>query len=267
MSKNKKIMLIMLIVLVVYGLFMFLVLGGTKKFKKTNTQIAIIMGDNATFTYNGSFWTYVELETTFDKLNWLKYDVYENNELIGNYSLWHSDKWYIFEGEGENRKPITLSEDFIALRADSSIKLTPFESKKIVDYSYVNAVLDSYGIQASYLTVDEVVSIDIDNDSNDENIYFISNSLPLDNSENFNFTIVFMEKKGEIYRIFTDIQEMDNSNGCKPFMRAVLDYDLDGEQEIIFACGELSARKQRDNIYKFKHNNSYDEFKLVVSNQ
>jgi hypothetical protein len=267
MSKNKKIIIIMLVVLAVYALIMFLVVGGTKKFNKTNNQITIIMGDNATFTYNGSFWTYVEFETTYDKLNWLKYDVYENNELLGNYSMWHNDKWYIFDGDEEHRKPVTVTEDFIALRADTSIKLTPFESKKIVDYSYVNAVLDSYGIEASYLTVDEVVSIDIDNDSKDENIYFISNSLPLDNPENFNFTIVFMEKQGEIYRIFTDIQEMENSDGCKPFMRAVLDYDLDGEQEIIFACGGLSARQQKDYIYKFKHVNSVDEFKLVVSNQ
>ena len=87
------------------------------------------------------------------------------------------------------------------------------------------------------------------------------------NPENFNFTIVFMEKKGEIYNIYTDIQEMENSDGCKPFMRAVLDYDLDGEQEIIFACGGLSARKQKDYIYKFNHNNTLDEFKLIVSNQ
>ena len=267
MSKNKIIIIIMLVVLAVYALIMFLVVGGTKKFNKTNNQITIIMGDNATFTYNGSFWTYVEFETTYDKLNWLKYDVYENNELLGNYSMWHNDKWYIFDGDEEHRKPVTVTEDFIALRADTSIKLTPFESKKIVDYSYVNAVLDSYGIEASYLTVDEVVSIDIDNDSKDENIYFISNSLPLDNPENFNFTIVFMEKQGEIYRMFTDIQEMENSDGCKPFMRAVLDYDLDGEQEIIFACGGLSARQQKDYIYKFKHVNSVDEFKLVVSNQ
>ena len=267
MSKNKKIMIVMLIVLAVYALIMFLVLGGTKKFKKSNTQITIIMGDNATFTYNGSFWTYVELETTFSKLNWLKYDVYENNELLGNYSMWHNDKWYIFDGDEENRKPVTVTEDFIALRADHSIKLTPFESNKITDYSYVNAVLDSYGIQASYLTVDQVVSIDIDNDSKDENIYFISNSLPMDNPEKFNFTIVFMEKQGEIYHIYADIQEMENSDGCKPFMRAVLDYDLDGEQEIIFACGGLSARKEKDYIYKFNHNNSVDEFKLIVSNQ
>ena len=164
MSKNKKIIIIMLVVLAVYALIMFLVVGGTKKFNKTNNQITIIMGDNATFTYNGSFWTYVEFETTYDKLNWLKYDVYENNELLGNYSMWHNDKWYIFDGDEEHRKPVTVTEDFIALRADTSIKLTPFESKKIVDYSYVNAVLDSYGIEASYLTVDEVVSIDIDND-------------------------------------------------------------------------------------------------------
>ncbi len=267
MSKNKKIMIVMLIVLAVYALIMFLVLGGTKTFKKTNSQITIIMGDNATFTYNGSFWTYVELETTYSKLNWLKYDVYENNELLGNYSMWHNDKWYVFDGDEEHRTPVSVTEDFIALRADSSIKLTPFESNKITDYSYVNAVLDSYGIQASYLTVDQVVSIDIDNDSMDENFYFISNSLPRENPENFNFTIVFMEKKGEIYNIYTDIQEMENSDGCKPFMRAVLDYDLDGEQEIIFACGGLSARKQKDYIYKFNHNNTLDEFKLIVSNQ
>ena len=267
MSKNKKIVIVMLIVLAVYALIMFLVLGGTKTFKKTNSQITIIMGDNATFTYNGSFWTYVELETTYSKLNWLKYDVYENNELLGNYSMWHNDKWYVFDGDEEHRTPVSVTEDFIALRADSSIKLTPFESNKITDYSYVNAVLDSYGIQASYLTVDQVVSIDIDNDSMDENFYFISNSLPRENPENFNFTIVFMEKKGEIYNIYTDIQEMENSDGCKPFMRAVLDYDLDGEQEIIFACGGLSARKQKDYIYKFNHNNTLDEFKLIVSNQ
>ena len=267
MSKNKKIIIIMLVVLAVYALIMFLVLGGTKKFNKTNNQITIIMGDNATFTYNGSFWTYVEFESTYDKLNWLKYDVYENNELLGNYSMWHNDKWYIFDGDEEHRTPVSVTEDFIALRADSSIKLTPFESNKITDYSYVNAVLDSYGIQASYLTVDQVVTIDIDNDSIDENFYFISNSLPRENPENFNFTIVFMEKKGEIYNIYTDIQEMENSDGCKPFMRAVLDYDLDGEQEIIFACGGLSARKQKDYIYKFNHNNTLDEFKLIVSNQ
>ena len=65
MSKNKKIMIVMLIVLAVYALIMFLVLGGTKTFKKTNSQITIIMGDNATFTYNGSFWTYVEFLLVF----------------------------------------------------------------------------------------------------------------------------------------------------------------------------------------------------------
>ena len=116
---------------------------------------------------------------------------------------------------------------------------------------------------SSKYTVEQEVSIDIDNDGNNETFYFVSNAFSLDYNPSKIFSIVFMVKNSKIYPIYTDIAPNTTNNGCKPYLSAVLDVDQDNIYEMVISCGKYSTETPSDMLYKLTD----DGFKIVISNQ
>ena len=259
--RDKKTYIVLIIVLVVFFGVM-LAMFGLQSLKESKQETILIVGDNTIWSHSEKRWYKITSNSSIQKLNWKKYKVFLNNKEFGDYSLWHDDKWYAFD---DKKNAVALDGNLFAYKANYNIKVYDFEVKDIEDDNiYVNQVLEEHNISTtSKLTTSSRISFDFDNDGEEEDFYLISNVFDLESNPNTIFSIVFMVKDNIIYSIYTDIQENDSFNGCKPFFNTVLDINSDKKYEFVLSCGKYSVEEQVDMLYKFED----DEFKIIISNQ
>lgn len=250
---------ILLIVLAIFALIMYLVLGKDNLSKGKNST-TIIVGDYTIWDYSNNSWLNITKKDTIAKMSWLDYDVYISNKKIGNYYLWHNDKWYIFDS---NKNSISREGPLLAFRSNHEIKVKNFTTRDITDYRYVEKVLQDNNISSKNYTVATETPLDIDSDGVNETFYFISNAFSLESNPNITFSIVFMVKNDQITTIYKDISNNNYTNGCRPYLTAVFDIDNDEIYEMVISCGRYSIQKPVDMLYKLTDKG----FKIVISNQ
>lgn len=258
--RKKKTYIIILIILALYFLVLYFTMG-KENVEKEKYSTTIIVGDYTIWSLTGKNWMNLSSETSINKLNWNKYNVYMDNKKIGNYYLWKDDKWYIFD---ENKKAINQSGKMLAYISNHDIDILDYKEEQITDYSYVHQVLKENGISTSSLfTTNLQTKVDVDSDGTTETLYVISNAFALDYIPDTIFSIVFIEKNGMIEYLYKNIDQNRNFNGCKPYLNYILDVDKDQKYEIIISCGKYSAQKQLDMLYKQTENG----FKIAISNE
>lgn len=258
--RSKKTYIIILIVLIVYFLVFFF-LFGKKNIDQEKYSTTFVIGDSTVWNYSGKKWVNITSETSMAKLDWQKFDVYVDNQKLGNYYLWHDDKWYAFN---DNKEAITITGKMLAYKSNHEIKIQEYKEEEITDFSYVHQVLKENNLStSSILTTSNQSTIDIDNDGIEEKLYLISNVFALDFVPDTVFSIVFMVKDGEIKYLYKDISKNTGFNGCKPYINYVLDTNNDNKNEIILSCGKYSDQKTVDMLYKYTEG----EFKIAISNQ
>ena len=259
--RDKKTYIVLIVILVVFFIVMFLVFG-LQSFLESKHETILIVGDNTIWSHSEKKWYRITSASSIQKLNWKKYKVFLNNKEFSTYSLWHDDKWYAFD---DKKSAVVLDGNLFAYKANYDINVYDFKEEKIEsDNIYVNQVLEDNNISTtSKLTTSTKITFDFDNDGVEEDFYSISNVFDLESNPNTIFSIVFMVKNNTIYNIYTDIQENDSFNGCKPFFNTVLDVNNDKKYEFILSCGKYSVSEQVDMLYKFEDN----EFKILISNQ
>ena len=258
--KKKKRYIVILAVLAIYVVIMVLVLG-KDMLVKSKDEATIVIGDTSIWVYKDKGWTNITNPQTISSLSWTEYNVYLDNQEYGKYYLWNDDKWYLFD---KNKKAIPREGTLLAIKSNYDIKVKNFTSKNIRNYYHVEKMLEQNDLStSSKYTVEQEVSIDIDNDGNNETIYFVSNAFSLDYNPSKIFSIVFMVKNSKIYPIYTDIAPNTTNNGCKPYLSAVLDVDQDNIYEMVISCGKYSTETPSDMLYKLTD----DGFKIVISNQ
>ena len=259
---SKKVYVVLLIIIAAFFTFMFLTFG-VDNVKQSNYSSTIIVGNSTVWDYNNKNWVNIRATTSIEKLNWNKFLVYSNNEKIGEYSLWHDDKWYVFD---DNKNSVKLDGDLLAISANFDVKVLPFQLEQLnnEDMKYVYAVL-----QKNNLNVDNKftslgkVRLDFDSDGVVENFYVMSNVFATDFTPKMIFSIVFMIKDDSIYYIYNDISENRSYNGCKPFFNSFIDTNNDNKYEFILSCGKFGSNNQVDMLYEFDEN----AFKIAISNQ
>jgi len=257
--RDKKVYIILFVVLIVFFVVMFLVFG-VENINQSKYSTTILVGDNTIWTYKNKNWVNVNTKSSISKLNWKKYNVFLDNKSFGNYYLWHDDKWYAFDN---SKNAVNLDGNFLAYQANFKMKILDFTQEEINDRTYVDAVLAENQISlSSQFTSSYKVSLDFDNDEKLEDFYLISNAFPLDFDPEKIFSIVFMVKNEKIYYIYNDVSENRSFNGCKPFFNSFLDTNNDKTYEFILSCGRYSVSEQIDMLYKFEN----DSFKIVISN-
>ena len=246
--------------MVVFGLVMFLMLG-VPNIRQGNLEATLIVGDNTTWIYKDQKWGFLRYNTSMEQFNWNEFHVFEDNQDMGDYLLWHDDKWYVFD---QNKKAITMNGKMVAYQANFEMKVKDFQETKVDDYTFVQQVLQENGIStSSKFTSIYKVLIDFDGDSVEEEFYVISNAFPLDFEPETTFSIAFMVKDNEIYMLYNDVSSNRGLNGCKPFYHTFIDTNYDGVYEVILSCGKYSATEQVDMLYQMIDG----EFKLLISNQ
>lgn len=259
MIKNKT-YIILLSCLAVFGIVMFLVFG-VGDIKSGTYSSTIIVGDSTIWSYSNKKWKNIFYKSSIEKLNWDTYKVYSNNKFLGNYLMYYSDKWYVFD---KKKNSIDVDGSLLAYNSNYKIDILDFSSENITVDSYVNQVLSDNNISlSSSFTSLSKASVDFDNDGNVEDFYLVSNAFPLDFDPEYIFSIAFMVKNEKIYYLYNDISKNTSFNGCKPYYNSFMDVNNDGVYEIVLSCGKYSASEQVDMLYNYTDNG----FKIIISNQ
>ena len=257
--KKKKRYVVILVILAIYLLAMFLLFGNY--IKKGKYETTIIIGQNTIWNYSDRKWINITSNSTIQELNWTKYNIYLDNKYTGEYYLWYDDKWYLFD---DNKNAIKKDGNLLAFRSNYDIKVHNFSTSEIKDYSYVKKVLSDNNLDInSKFTVNNQITLDIDNDGTEETIYIISNVFAIDFYSDTIFSIVFMVKDGKIHTIYQDIDKNYSTNGCKPYINTIFDIDADNKFEIVLSCGRYSINKPIDMLYQLTN----EGFKILISNQ
>lgn len=258
--RNKKTYIILLLVLIVFFVVMFLIFG-VNNIRQSKYDTTIIVGDNTVWTYSNNRWLDLKTRSSIEALNWKKYNLYVNNEKLGNYYLWHDDKWYAFD---DDKNAVVLDGELLAYRANFPVSILKYTEENITDRTYVDYVLEENNLSlSSQFTSFYKTSVDFDSDGEAEEFYVISNAFPIDFDPEMIFSIVFMVKNDTVYYIYNDISENRSFNGCKPYFTSFLDTNNDNEYELILSCGRYSTAEAVNMLYKFEE----DSFKIAISNQ
>lgn len=252
-----------LIGLLIYCLVMALVL------------LKIFKGDagyTTVFVDNFSKWIYVENKwvkipkTDIDNYTWKKYDLYYEQQKMGNYFLASiDDKWYIFD---DNKVSQNWKMGIIALGGDRKSRLDDITISDIEynEYDYVKEVLKSSKIKN--IDLDKVgykqkFRVDLDHDGTKENIYAVSNAQMQDEAVyDKTFTIIFLRKNNRntiIYKL-----ALDKSNryaGCIPSIYSI-NIDKEKTSKVLVSCAFYSAK----NVYNFlyDYDNKTQGFKNLI---
>lgn len=257
---NKKVYIILIVILLVFGIGMFVIFG-IPNIKEESRESVLIVGDNTTWVYKDKKWTNVAYLEAINEYNWREFHVFENNNYLGDYYLWHDDKWYAFK---EDREAINVVGNFLAYDANYEMKILDYVEGEVDDMTYVYQVLENNNLDKnSELSSIYKVSVDFDSDSIVEDFYIITNVFAMDFEPEENFGFAFMVKNNEVYAMYNDVGSSVGLNGCKPYYNTFIDTNDDGIYEVVLSCGRYSAEEPIDMLYQFDEN----QFKLMVSNQ
>ena len=235
---------------------MFLVFG-LDELRKESYDTTLVVGNDTIWTYKNKRWNNL---SSSDEINWNKFDIYSDNVMIGNYYLWYSDGWYVFDN---SKNAITLDGELLGVDSNLDISVYNFSTSEIDNYSYVYEVLRDNNLPiSSEYTSSEKLLFDFDNDGVEEEFYLVTNAFPEGFDPEKIFSIVFMVKDEEIYIIYNDISDNTGYNGCKPYFNSFIDIDEDSKYEVILSCAKYSTNGINKTLYEFKDK----QFKKLISN-
>ena len=254
----KRIYIMIILSLFILGAIMFF-LYGYDSLKKEKYETAIIVGENTTWIYHKKRWTKGN-STNYDELNWQTYQVFENGKKIGNYSLWHDDKWYVFDA---NKNAINIEGELLAYSSNHDVEVESFSKDDLEVDQYVKSVLSDKELpEDSEFTKSYKTSIDFDHDGVVEDFYVISNVFPLAFQPEKTFSFVFMVKDNKIYYLYDDVRDYRVYSGCSPEIVSFINTNDDNVDEMIVSCFQYSNLGRIDMLYNFNGEN----FKILISN-
>ena len=260
MKKGKLKYIVLIVILIVYGVVMYLAFGVNES-KERAASTTLLVGDSTVWNYSSRDWMNINTPSLLSNLNWQKFKVYIDNQYFGKYSVWKDDRWYFFDN---NKNAVSYQGHLFAYKADFDMDLVDFSTTNITDYSYVHQVLEEHGIdsQSSY-TLENVSKVDFDKDGVLEEFYIVSNVFATDFFPEKYFSFVFMVDNGNIYMLYEDVDTNEGVNGCKPSLYTVADFDNDQDYELIISCAKYSNQAPLTMLYEFHKN----KFEIAISNQ
>ncbi len=260
MKKGKLKYIIIIVVLVIYGVGMYLVFGISET-KERKASTTILVGDFAVWNYSSRDWMNVSSQNLLSELNWQKFNIYVDNQYFGKYLIWQDDKLYLFD---DDRKPVNYDGNLFAYKAGFDMNVLPFTVSDVTDYSYVKEVLLNHNLSPdSQFTLAQVASLDFDQDGVNEDFYTVSNAFADDFFPDKYFSFAFMVKDNRIYMLYEDVDTNDGVNGCKPSLYTIADFDNDNQYELILVCYKYSNQTPLAMLYEFGDQG----FKIEISNQ
>lgn len=256
--QDKKVYIVLIAILVIFFLIMFFT-KGTKNILEEKDEVVLIIDESAIWNYQNKRWNALD-EQGKEKENWQKFNIYIDNQSFGNYYLYYSDKWYIFD---DNRQALLYEGDMLAYRSNYEISILNFQEQTANNNVYIESVLKNHGISAkSTLTSSSKITVDFDQDGMMEDFYAISNAFSMDSQENVIFSFAFMVKENKIYMLYEELGK-DYYSACKPYYKGFINVDRELPYEVIFSCGRYSVEESLTGLYQFSKNG----FETIISNQ
>lgn len=230
----KKNAIIIIVIMLIYLLIMYLFVG-KKNLEEQDTYRYLLIDYNTKFKYNNLVWNVMENDD-LNGINNVKYSVYQDKKLFGDYNLFFNDKWYLFD---DNNNSIKFDSELFAYRGDKKFKFIDYNVEDIVlsDSAIIDKAISQINIDnyEGFVT-GKKITIDYDKDNKDEQIYIIKNEI---NSKPF--TIVFFSDGNKITIIDSDIRTQEDIILLKIYnFHSIIDVGLDKKYEIIISQSTFS---------------------------
>lgn len=248
--KNKKTIIIILLVLVAY-LVLMVILFGSEKVKDKFYNMDIMLSSGAKWHLEDGIWTDIKDEKNY---NWKKFNVYVDNQLLGNYNLLYNKKWYVYDDE---KNLIDYDGTIVGIKGNKKFKLINFD-KSNFDSSGENilkSILKKENIDFTNNFQGIKITIDIDGDAKEEIIYTASNAFVEDQNITHRYSIIFI-KDDETKIIYQDYQDASMKYSmCVPKINTIIDLDEDSKYELITECNYYSIMGTCTSLYEIKDDN------------
>jgi hypothetical protein len=261
--------IVLIVILIVFLGAMYL-LFGKDNISKDRYSTTFIIGDKTIWNYSSRSWGTLQNYKNIGEINWKKFTVYEDNKKLGNYLVWYDDKWYFFTDSKE--AVMTNGGKILAYNSNHPIKVADFK-EEVVDSSdkdIVDFVLSDHDLStSSKFTVSKKITMDLDNDEEQETIYCLSNAFATEFIPDTVFSYVVVKDGTNVYYLYESTEDNKGTNSCRPFIHHIIDVNNDNKYEIIVSCGYYSAEQQLDMLYQLEEDkeNNTTSYKIAISNQ
>lgn len=253
--KKYKGIIILIIVLLVYSLIMFFLFSSKEEGKNPIEKITESINDNSDkrnnyfiVTDNSEYEYYYKSfrKTSVSNIEKQdKFNVYVDNKLFGEYKLKYVSLWNLFD---ENNNFKMYDGKLFAVSNNLNTKVRDIKIREMNESDKV-LLINKFNLNTfNYITTDEVVDIDLDNNGVNDEIICLSSMQESDNSNNhYNIVVVklnddiitLVEEKGDnakyVYNIYSVINIFDRQQDNIIISRTK-DYDSDAPstQELIY---------------------------------
>ena len=207
----------------------------------------IYIDNSVRWVYKNNKWSNIEYNSN-SNINLKKYNVYNTNSKkhVGKYNLkFEKDKWYIVNKGNYALYPVTM----FAYKG-TGIKIINYDINYNLDKNIINKILTKFNINNySEINLASSISVDLNNDGEDEIIYSISNMYS-ESAEDVYFSVMAIYEDGE-YKIIK-FEKMDENYLAKKIMFevfAIMDYNNDGKYELLIEGTRFSETPSSYYLY------------------
>lgn len=200
---NKKVPIIIAVILFVIGIILYFVFRETKQGEVKSDINYLVIGNESIWKNKNNSWKKV----TYDDVNNKKLNVYIDNMYSGKYTLKYGKVWNLYDNSG-----LVMYEDSFVAMSDVNWDIVNINIDGISkeDLIYINSVLNSkYSLED--ITLNEKVNVDFNNNGIIDTIINVGNLNRDGLDKYFSLVYVIIDGKKEIL-INEDIDVKDNLN-------------------------------------------------------
>ena len=200
---NKKVPIIIAVILFVIGIILYFVFRETKQGEVKSDINYLVIGNESIWKNKNNSWKKV----TYDDVNNKKLNVYIDNMYSGKYTLKYGKVWNLYDNSG-----LVMYEDSFVAMSDVNWDIVNINIDGISkeDLIYINSVLNSkYSLED--ITLNEKVNVDLNNNGIIDTIINVGNLNRDGLDKYFSLVYVIIDGKKEIL-INEDIDVKDNLN-------------------------------------------------------
>lgn len=187
---NKKVPIIIIIILFIVGIVLFFILKDTKKGVIENDDGYLVIGNESIWESKNNTWKKIN----YGSVNNKKMNVFIDNKYSGNYTLKYGKVWNLYD----NKSLVMYEESFVAMtQVIGDIVNTNIENISNEDLKYINNILKS-NYNLDDITVNEKINIDLNNDGVKDVIVNVGNLNRDGLDKYFSLMYVILDGKYEI---------------------------------------------------------------------
>lgn len=258
--KKYKGIIILVVVLLVYSLIMFFLFSSKEEGKSPIDKITesfdnkeskknnyYLVTDNSEFEYYYKSFKKASI-TTIERQD--KFNVFVNNKLLGDYKLKYATYWNLFD-EDNNFK--MYDGKLLAMTSNMNAKVRNIEIREINDSDKV-LLINNFDIKTfNYISTNEVVDIDLDNNGVMDEVICVSSMQESDNSNN-HYSIVVVKLNNEVIPIIEE--KKDKAIYVYNIYGIINIFEREHDNIIISRTKDYDTDEPRteDFIYQFKNN-------------